>query len=57
MSDPIISNSGNSLFHPSKEVIKKARVKDYDKLYKRSISDREEFWAAEAAELHWYTCY
>ena len=54
MKDPMVYNSDNSLFYPSKEVIKKARIKDYDKLYKKSIADREGFWAAEAAELHWY---
>jgi acetyl-CoA synthetase len=46
--------SGNSLYHPSKEVKAKARVKDYDKLYKESITDREGFWTSEAEELHWY---
>ena len=37
-------NSGNSLYYPAKEVIKKARVKDYEKLYKESITNREGFW-------------
>ncbi len=42
---------GNSFYHPSKEVKKRARIKDYDKLYQESIKDREGFWAREAEEL------
>ncbi len=44
----------NKIYYPSKEVIKKALVKDYDSLYKKSIENREEFWAAEAKKLEWY---
>ena len=42
------------VFYPSKEVIKNAIIKDYDKLYKSSIENREEFWAKEAKTLGWY---
>ncbi len=45
---------GNSFYHPSKEVKKKARIKDYDKLYQESIKDREGFWSRETEELSWY---
>ena len=48
------SNSGSVFYHPSKEVTKNARIKEYDKLYKESIVDREGFWAREAEELSWY---
>ncbi|MFU8859384.1 MAG: acetate--CoA ligase [Cyclonatronaceae bacterium] len=41
-------------YHPSKEVIKAAHIKDYDKLYKESIENREGFWAKEAKKLEWY---
>jgi acetyl-CoA synthetase len=44
----------NKIYYPSKEVIKKATVKDYDSLYKKSIENREEFWAAEAKKLDWF---
>ncbi|MEX0927774.1 MAG: AMP-binding protein, partial [Balneolales bacterium] len=44
----------SEMFHPSKEVVKNAHIKDYDKVYKRSIEDREGFWAEEAEKLDWY---
>ena len=44
----------NKIYYPSKEVIKKALVKDYDSLYKKSIENREEFWSAEAKKLDWF---
>ncbi len=47
-------SSNNGFYHPTKEVIEQARIKDYESVYKRSISDREGFWAEEAANLHWY---
>jgi acetyl-CoA synthetase len=42
------------VFHPSKEVVKQANVKDYEKLYQRSITDPEGFWGDEAKKLQWY---
>ncbi len=42
------------VFYPSQEVIKQANVPDYDTLYKRSIEDREGFWAEQAEHLEWY---
>ena len=48
------SKSKETLYHPGKSVIKQARIKDYDKLYKSSIADREGFWSKEAGELTWY---
>ncbi|KAA3610468.1 MAG: acetate--CoA ligase [Calditrichaeota bacterium] len=42
------------VYYPSKEVIKQANVQDYDKMYKRSIEDREGFWAEQAEQLEWY---
>ncbi len=42
------------IYHPSKEVIKNAHIKDYDSVYKRSIEDPERFWADEAKKLKWY---
>lgn len=44
----------NNVYHPSKEVVKKATVKNYDALYQQSIENREEFWATEARRLDWY---
>jgi acetyl-CoA synthetase len=42
------------LFHPDMSVVKKARVKDYETMYKESIADREGFWNKEARTLSWY---
>jgi acetyl-CoA synthetase len=42
------------MFRPEASVVKRARIKEYDKLYQESITDREGFWAREAEELSWY---
>ncbi len=48
-------NAGlKKIYPPSEEVIRNARVKDYESMYKYSIEHREEFWAKEAEELEWY---
>ncbi|MCK5231919.1 MAG: AMP-binding protein, partial [Desulfobulbaceae bacterium] len=42
---------------PPKEFQKKAAIKSlkqYKEIYKRSVSDPEEFWAERARELHWF---
>jgi acetyl-CoA synthetase len=42
---------------PPEEFAVKAHIRteeDYDSLYRRSIEAPEEFWAAAAAELHWF---
>ena len=46
-------NKEDQFYYPSKEIIKRANVKDYDAMYKRSIEDREGFWADEAKKLDW----
>ena len=39
------SNKNNGDFYfPGKEIVKKANVKEYESLYKKSIEDRESFW-------------
>ncbi len=48
------SSASDSMYHPSKEILKSSRVKDYDCLYKESIEDRERFWEIEAGKLMWY---
>ncbi len=42
------------IYYPSQQVIDKANVKEYDALYKKSIEDRESFWAEQAANLEWF---
>ncbi|MEO6964581.1 MAG: acetate--CoA ligase [Acidobacteriaceae bacterium] len=42
---------------PPEEFASKAHIRslaDYESLYRRSIEDPEEFWAAAANELHWF---
>ena len=55
--------SFHSLLHelrvipPPEEFSTKAHIRsleDYESLYRRSIEDPEEFWAAAAGELHWF---
>jgi acetyl-CoA synthetase len=47
-------NLESKVFKPKKEVIEKAHIKEYESLYKRSIEDREGFWAEQAENLEWY---
>ncbi len=42
------------VYYPSEEVVKQANVPEYDSLYKKSIEDREGFWAEQAEHLEWY---
>ncbi|NLC70181.1 MAG: acetate--CoA ligase [Desulfuromonadaceae bacterium] len=42
------------VFLPSKAVVEKANVKDWDEMSKRAQEDYEGFWAAEAEKLHWF---
>ncbi len=57
MSDASITKTTameSEIFHPPPEVVEAANVKEYDQLYKRSIEDREGFWAEQAEQLEWY---
>ncbi len=42
------------VFYPSPEVIKEARVKDWQAVADNAAKDLEGFWAKEAEELDWY---
>ncbi|MEK6599201.1 MAG: AMP-binding protein, partial [Deltaproteobacteria bacterium] len=42
------------VFKPSKEIIEKAWVKDYEKTYKHALEDPEGFWGEIAKELEWF---
>ena len=48
------SADNDPIYHPSEEILKSSRVKDYDCLYKESIENREKFWEVEAEKLLWY---
>jgi len=41
-------------FYPPKEIVERAWIKDYEKVYEESIKDREGFWARVAEELEWF---
>ncbi len=49
-----MAENKNGFYYPSKEVIKNARVKDYESIYQESIKNPEKFWASEANDIHWY---
>jgi len=42
------------LFYPSKKIIEKTLIKDYEKVYQESIKNPEKFWEKEAEELEWF---
>ncbi len=49
-----LNSSNQEIYYPSPEVVEKAIIKEYDSLYKRSIEDREGFWAEQAEQLEWF---
>lgn len=42
------------IYHPSQSIIDEAHIKNYEEIYKRSIEDKEGFWAEQAEQLEWY---
>lgn len=42
------------VYFPSKEVIEKAHIKDWDKLNDYATNNNEAFWEERANELHWF---
>lgn len=48
------NNDLSALYHPIDSVVENATVKEYNEMYKRSIEDREGFWAEQAETLEWY---
>jgi len=47
-------NLSSETVYPSKEVVENARIREYESAYRRSIEDREGFWAEQAEDLEWY---
>jgi acetyl-CoA synthetase len=43
------------VFYPSEDVVKQARIPDWNKICDEAERDYESFWANEAKELHWFT--
>ncbi|NOZ45523.1 MAG: acetate--CoA ligase [Chlorobi bacterium] len=48
------NGNGSEIFEPAAEIVKNANVQEYEKLYKKSIEDREGFWAEQAENLDWF---
>jgi acetyl-CoA synthetase len=47
--------SNSKFYNPSESIIKNANIKEYDELYKMSITEREKFWGNQAEEtLEWH---
>lgn len=46
-------DTNNSFFYPNNDVINTSNVKEYEKLYEYSITNREEFWEKQAGFLYW----
>jgi len=44
----------SDFFYPNQDIVSKARIKDYETLYKKSIENRQEFWGQEAEQLDWF---
>jgi acetyl-CoA synthetase len=48
------ANTEDNFYFPSKDILRKANVKEYETRYLESINDPCGFWAAEAKKLDWY---
>ncbi len=42
------------VYYPPPNIVESAHIKEYKKLYQRSLDDPEGFWAEQAEELEWY---
>jgi acetyl-CoA synthetase len=47
-------NLNSKFYMPSDTVLENATVRDYEKTYRYSIEHREQFWAEQAENLHWF---
>jgi acetyl-CoA synthetase len=47
-------STNQQFYYPSKEIIEKANVKEYERTYLKSIQNREQFWGEQAEQLHWF---
>jgi len=41
------------IFKPGEEILARAYIKDYEKVYKEAIENPEAFWARLARDLKW----
>ena len=48
------SSNEEMIYYPQQQVMDNANIKEYDKMYKYSIENREKFWEEQALALEWY---
>jgi acetyl-CoA synthetase len=44
----------NNWYYPPEDLQQNANVQEYEKTYRYSITNRENFWADQANQLHWF---
>ena len=44
----------NERYFPSETVLQHANIPEYEQTYRESIENRENFWAKQAEQLHWF---
>jgi acetyl-CoA synthetase len=49
-----MENTNGRFIYPDETILQQANVKEYEKLYKSSIENPENFWAEQAEKLEWY---
>ncbi len=42
------------VYYPPEDIVRRARIKDWDATAQRALEDIQAFWAAEAEELDWF---
>ncbi len=45
----------STLYHPTRQTVERAYIKDYDAAYQASIANPERFWDGVAKELEWFS--
>jgi acetyl-CoA synthetase len=54
MTQDTFSITTNEWYYPSEEVLRNARIPDYDAVYREAEADIEAFWAKQAENLDWF---
>ncbi|PJF28409.1 MAG: acetyl-coenzyme A synthetase, partial [Phototrophicales bacterium] len=54
MTQDTFSITTNEWYYPSEEVLRNARIPDYDAVYREAEADVETFWAKQAENLDWF---
>ncbi len=54
MADDAFVPAATEWYHPSKDIVRHAVIKDYDAVYQEAMQDIEAFWAKRAKTLDWF---